>query len=395
MYHAIILSKYEISMKSSFPLLLLGAMLLSASACRNTAVKEVGDSLRTMSEQDALILPLDSVTTQITQYMQLVNDSTLAFLNKPTSEICIYSLTEPGCRNKVRIYQEGPDAVNDVDAFYVQTPDSIWLYASWDQRIFLIDGEGSLMESHTVPITDHSTLTRHTVSPYPQTTAPYIVRGDLHYLQGMDGIVSGGLLPGATLVYNTKTGEIKSGSPYPSIYGQAEDIQNRWSTFGERASFSQVSPDNNVMTSFPVSDSIYVWNPELDILSSYEASYSGRPEITSSVGDTREESFEKYIRGFQYGPIFHDPYNKLYYRLFRTEGKIDATNLRASVTRKPLGVVILDEEFEKVGETMLPEGRYYPAHAFVNSRGLHIKSFSEDDDYMVFTVFRPSKGHRP
>lgn len=377
-------------MNSHFCLLLTGAILLSASSCKKSVV-EKGNDTYTMVKQYELRLPLDSITSQTTQYMQLVNDSTLAFLNAPTSDICIYSLNEPKCESKVKIYRDGPNAVNGIDAFYFQTSDSIWLYAAWDQRIFLIDDQGTLLTGYSVPITDHYASTRHSVSPFPQTTAPYLVRGNLHILQGMDGIVAQGLLPGATLLYNAGTGELKTGSTYPKIYGPPEDIQSHWSTFGERASFSHVAPDNAVITSFPISDSIYVWNPTSDILSSHLASYSGKHEIVSSVGDTREESFEKYISGFQYGPILHDAWNKMYYRLFRTEGKVDDTDLRATVTRKPLGVLILNEEFEKIGETMLPEGRYYPAHAFVTSKGLHIKLFSEDDDYMVFRVFRPSE----
>ncbi len=35
---------------------------------------------------------------------------------------------------------------------------------------------------------------------------------------------------------------------------------------------------------------------------------------------------------------------------------------------------------------MLPDGAYYPAHAFVNSEGLHIVTYSDDDDFLTFKV---------
>ena len=367
---------------------LISAVLLSASACNKSSKN--GTSLQTFAivEEETLRLPLDSTTSQSTKHMQLVNDSTLAFLNKPTSEICIYSLTNPSCKDKIKIYEEGPNAVNGIDAFFIQSPDSIWLYASWGDKIFLLDHEGTLLDSFALPPTDETGSTKHSVSPYPQTTSPYVVKDGIHFLQGMDGIATPNRLAGASLIYDSRNGELRTGSTYPKVYGDKDEIQNKWSTFGERQTYSHITPDNRVITSFPASDSLYVWDTHSDKTTAYMADFSSRPEIVSSLGADNETFKKNYIKGFKYGAILYDPYNKLYYRLFRTKGNVNEKDLDNSLLHKPMGMVILDDSLKKIGETMLPDDAYYPAHAFVNSEGLHIKTYSDDDDFMTFKVLK-------
>lgn len=343
-----------------------------------------------MQEVPELALPMDSTMAQSSNYMQLINDSTLAFLNSPTSEICVLSLKDQICNNKITIHQEGPDAVNGVNGFYIANPeenDSIWLYASWGQRVYRINSNGNLLESFVVPHTDTNSSGKYSVSPYPLTTSAYIVRNGLHYLQGMNGMLREGLDPGASLIFNAVTGKVTTGSPYPAVYGKKEEIGNIWDTFAYRQTSSYVTPQGEVITSFPASDSLYVWTPTTDVTLAYLADYSERPDIVPQMGVDRDELFKNYIKSFQYGAIFYDSENKLYYRLFHEAGEIDANDLAGSATRKPMGIIILDKNFEKVGECMLPLGEYYPVNAFVAAGILYVNILSDDDDFMKFKAF--------
>ena len=367
---------------------LILAVLLSASACNKSSKNGTSLQSFTIVEEETLRLPLDSTTSQTARYLQLVNDSTLAFLNEPTYEICIYSLTNPSCKDRIKIYREGPNAVNGIDAFFIQSPDSIWLYATWGKRIFLIDREGTLLDKFALPPTDETGSTKHSVYPYPQTTTPYVVKDGIHFLQGMDGIATPNRLAGASLIYDSRNGEMRTGSTYPKAYGDKDEISDKWSVFGERQTYSHITPDNRIITSFPASDSLYVWDTHSDKTTVYMADFSSRPEIVSSVGPDKETSLKNFIKGFKYGAILYDPYNKLYYRLFRAAGSVDDKDLDNSLLHKPMGMVILDESLKKVGETMLPDGGYYPADAFVNSDGLHIVTYSDDDDFMTLKVLK-------
>ncbi|MDE6077896.1 MAG: DUF4221 domain-containing protein [Muribaculaceae bacterium] len=377
-------------MKKPFFLLLTGVILLSATACNKSSKN--GTSLQTyaIAEEETLRLPLDSTTSQTTRYLQLVNDTTLAFLNEPTSEICIYSLKNPNCKDKIKIYKEGPNTVNGIDAFFIQSPDSIWLYATWGKRIFLIDHEGTLLDSFALPPTDETVSTTHSVYPYPQTTTPYIVKDGIHFLQGRSGIAIPNRLAGASLIYDSRNGEMRTGSPYPQVYGDKDEIQNKWSTFGERQTYNHITPDNRIITSFPASDSLYVWDTQSGKTTAYMADFSARPEIVSSLGPDTDTSLKNFIKAFTYGAILYDSSNKLYYRLFRSGGTVDDKDLENSLLHKPLGMVILNDSLKKVGEIMLPDDAYYPANAFVNSEGLHIVTYSDDDDFMTLKVIKVS-----
>jgi hypothetical protein len=56
---------------------------------------------------------------------------------------------------------------------------------------------------------------------------------------------------------------------------------------------------------------------------------------------------------------------------------------------KNLSIVIMDSEFNKVGEYDLMEKTGMGKHAFVSEEGLHIQILSDDDDYMKFITLKP------
>lgn len=105
------------------------------------------------------------------------------------------------------------------------------------------------------------------------------------------------------------------------------------------------------------------------------------------TGDPENSQLD-YLRKYAYSNILYDKYAKLYYRFIRLPYEPETDNLDIEITKKPIAVIILDENFNIVGESELPIARYYPMHSFVDSEGLHINVVSEDDDYMTFKTFK-------
>lgn len=382
----------EMSKEKQYVMLaFLSAGILSLPACmpKNRTI----EGELTMKEVAALELPLDSITTQETSYMQLVDDSTLAFFNKPTYDICLYNLNSRFMESRINLKREGPNAVNGIDAFYVAGKDSLWLYASWGRIIYLLDGTGILREKKEITEDSEKSIGSHphySVSPFPTTTAPYIVTNGKHILQGMDGITLNGTLPGATLIYNWEANKATTGNPYPSIYGEADKIQDNWDTFGYRETYYTLNPRHEIVTSFPASDSLYVYSPDNGTTRGYYAGYSGKVNISPGVPSDPDKKVRKFISQHQYSGILYDKFNHLYYRIIRLPGNENTDNVRKELSKKPVGIIILDDNFNKVGEYMLPDDRYYTMNAFVSTNGLHVNTFSENDDIMTFRVFKPS-----
>ena len=233
--------------------------------------------------------------------------------------------------------------------------------------------------------------TPYSVSPYPTTTAPYIVIAGRHILQGMDGIVLEGKKPGATMIYDWASGKVVTANGYPAIYGRDNEIQKNWDTFGYRETYYTLNSKNDIVTSFPASDSIHVYSPERGTTRSHYAGYSGGVDIRPGVPSDPDSKARKFISQHQYSGVLYDRFNDLYYRILRLPGDGNARDVRNEVLLKPVVVIILDGHFNKVGEYRLPHDRYYTANAFVNPGGLHVNVVSEDDDLMSFRVFKPIK----
>ncbi|MDE6771364.1 MAG: DUF4221 domain-containing protein [Muribaculaceae bacterium] len=372
-----------------FELALVSAGIITLPACMPNG--KGFDNEMSMVECTRLALPLDSITTQETSYMQLVDDSTLAFFNKPTYDICVYDLRDKVLRNRISLRREGPDAVNGIDAFFLSGQDSIWLYASWGNVIYLLDGNSSLREKRSIDddVMAKDGGTRHSVSPFPTTTTPYTVVDGRHILQGMDGIVLQGKMPGATVIYDWNSGKVETANGYPSIYGEGNEIQNNWDTFGYRETYYTLNAKNDIVTSFPASDSIYVYSPNSGKSERHYAGYSETVDIKPGVPSDPDSKTRKFISQHQYSGVLYDRFNDLYYRIIRLPGNADAQDVRKEISSKPVVVIILDGEFNKVGEYRLPEDMYYTANAFVTPDGLHVNTVSDDDDLMTFRVFKP------
>ena len=77
---------------------------------------------------------MDSLTTQETNYIQQINDTTIAFYNKPVNTICVFNIPSTKQQATIRLYKEGPNAVYDIQGFYYQSADSIWLHQYWKKE---------------------------------------------------------------------------------------------------------------------------------------------------------------------------------------------------------------------------------------------------------------------
>lgn len=346
-------------------------------------------SVAVMDEVEPCLIPLDSVTTQIAADIHMINDSTLAFFNMPSRDICIVNLNTM-TTDKVKIQKDGPNAISMVDAFCYVSPDSIWLYQAWGKNMTLINSQGEVRDKLQLPKTNKDgSLPQYAVSPYATTATPYLVKGQTHILQGMGGTVEEGQLYGVTAIYDIEKDSLITGNPYPEVYGEPKDMSENWSTFGYRQTTYTLSPDGGIVTSFPASDSLYVYYPNEGKRLAYFAGYSEPTNIKPTKITSSEVESIHYLENYKYGAIVYDSSEDVYYRLLRLpKREYDLEKLREEESKKPNAVIILDGDFNIIGETILPEDTYFPLNTLVNSDGLHIQVESDDDDFMKFRVFK-------
>ena len=176
-----------------------------------------------------------------------------------------------------------------------------------------------------------------------------------------------------------------------SIGNDRIDVDNIWQVFSYRVPSYDLSPQNEMVISFPADDSIRVYNLQTKQTRSYFAGYSVpyeiRPARSGSMADVTRSVYDQV----QYSCIYYDRWHGLYYRILTLPVKEDYDiNSRENLSRN-LAVVILDKDFQKVGEYNVQEKSDRYAFMFVSPEGLHIQVLSDDDDYMTFMTLKPQK----
>lgn len=257
----------------------------------------------------------------------------------------------------------------------------------------LIDSDGVIQSKTQLPQTNKDgSLPQFSVLPYATTTAPYTVKGNMHILQGMCGMSSAGQTPGVTAVYDVFGDTLITGNPYPKVYGKANELIKKWSVFGYLHAPYTLSPDGGIVTSFAASDSLYVYYPDTGERVAYFAGYLKPTNIKPGNIKDRDSESIHFLTHYNYGGILYDNNENLYYRIIRLPKKdFDYDKLNEEVANKTCAIIILDSDFNVIGETILPEDTYYPMHSFANSDGLHIRTLSDDDDFLKFRVFKKKR----
>jgi hypothetical protein len=109
---------------------------------------------------------------------------------------------------------------------------------------------------------------------------------------------------------------------------------------------------------------------------------------TAKVGDQ-----DFYITNNSYKSILWDPYRKVYYRFAERGVELKDVNGQFNTWNdKLVSVIILNEDFEILGETDLPQSKYRISNSFVGKEGLYISTSNEknpdySEDIMSFDIY--------
>lgn len=152
--------------------------------------------------------------------------------------------------------------------------------------------------------------------------------------------------------YDKGSGEVSYFMNYPPVYKKA----NWGGTSYRRVYTCSDSSNENIIFSFPVSHSLYIFNCKSKKITEVYAGSSYISQIRAFSNDkndllSSDESFRHFMTNFSYSSIIYDKYRKLYYRI----AEIPYTNNRGDLFKK-VGLVVLNEQFEIVGEKMFGKG---------------------------------------
>lgn len=370
--------------------------LLLAVGCQQPQVDRMGQQLYTMQELPHKLFSLDDSTTQVLTYIHtFMEDSALmlASYNAPMHDICIFDVKTGEEVRKVKFEREGPDGLgNNVFGFLYHNQDSIFVYHTWLFQLDLYNSQGELLKKFNlrqVPVEGNSAF----VMPefLPCTSYPIKKAGDCIILQGQGGRLPdpnpSNLQKCVTGILNMKDSVMYFDNPYPEVYGGKGSI---WQPFAYLVTPYDLTPDGKMLLGFQADDSVRVYDMDTRCSKAYFAGYSKAERVRPARSASPVDVGLSIVKQVQYAGIYYDRWNNLYYRLVALPTSDYDVNKEVFPARN-LAIVILDEDFQKVGEYEISEKTDRYNSVFVSPDGLHINVLSEDDDYMEFITVKPKR----
>ena len=333
-----------------------------------------------------LSFPLDEKTKIYIFSLQPYTDSTdteyLVFQNQTYSQLLFYNMNTQKLYKKIDCAYEGPEAVRKFNGFFVRNMNEIYVTHSNHNGLTLIDGEGKPLK-----IYKNETKDGTTISTNPATARDWIqdinnklyIPLSLNREWGEDVKLQKSNLC-ATLDLKTQELELLPLTHFDIVGREGDDLIVLY--------YSRCTNGKQFIYSFEDSENLFVTDLEHTSLKKIKAksrflpTLQFKPQEYSIASPDNCSSLEQP----RYGTILYDPYRKVYYWIAYPKAEIEKDvncfDLMAC-GRKNFSVIILNEDFEIIGETLMPDYTYNPRLCFVRKDGLYISEshiFNPDFD---------------
>lgn len=379
-------------------------LLLLVTACTNETVKvknEMSGNLKASMKLEVAgekAFLLDDSTAPKPIYTQIFSnsDSTdyLTFFNNFNNSIYFYDYNTAGFINKITWQKKGPNGIRAIMGYHIKSLDSIYIYNLINVEIIL-SNEHCVIKNR-IPLSgnikDNKWLFKYP-QYIPETVKPFIETSNELLLTGFflgsipDSIISGFKF---TARLDLKTNKVVFSNAYPyALYGSGYN----WEGDLFMEVYSEIHPDGDkLVLSFPVSHDLYIADLKTG---EYQTVFAGSnfAGTISSINkkprhSSREYRLSNIVSQDEYTAIKYDKYRKVYYRFLLKS--VPASAKCMDWKEKPIAVIIFDESFNYLGETVIGTGKdWYWQNSFVTEEGLNIEYIDKDPEekHLKFKIF--------
>ena len=338
---------------------------------------------------------LDDETAPRPPYLRIIQNENgeqiLTFVNPYNNAIYFYDYEKSAYSGRIIYAREGPNGILHAEGYYIKNMDSIYVYDRPRMEVSLTDSSGFVKQRISL---NNRSVDRMWGYYYPQ----YFVSAVNPLIEYQGKMIMTGCAPSSvadslirkfrfTCCIDFKNGSTEFIHTYPEeLYGS----NFNWKDIFLTGVFREISPNGEWLYSFPVSHDIYITHPND---ATYKTVYAGS-NVAGTIqsidwkGRTPNDIIHTHIlQQDLYGAILYDSYRNVYYR-FMLQGIPHAT-LENRISDKLVVVVLMDEQFNYLGETILGTGEEWNCeNSFVTSEGLMIEyidlSMNSEEEYLIF-----------
>lgn len=377
----------------------LGVVCFFLYSCGNTSssLEKYGDS-KTLIGSDTISFPIDEETYYASRSIFQFEDNGKEYLffknrtNKGTSKIFVFDIENKCVYKSFPLYKEGPNGIPSISGgfpidmnhnlittgtpnFYIVNDSGHIQYKS-PKLFFDKTGGGTLFGITFIYSRYHSpAIFKDSVLYFPQTNIGYPHKADTwatsHIFASLD----------------FRTNELKpTRFCYPSIFNKEELTRK----FSYNTAHSYAYTGKDVAVSFKQSDSIYV-SSDFEHVKAYLAKSRHAPSMIPEPYNAQTDNEVRLRREaleYDYWHLIYDKYRKVFYRFVRHpyEFPKHKNAMFDEDSGREFSIVILNEDYEIVGETSFPGNTYSYVIYFVGKKGLYLSlnnlenpTFSEDE----------------
>lgn len=313
-------------------------------------------------------------------YEQKGENGFLYALNPIENEIVVFDLAARSCET-VKLE---PEPTFEIAGFAVSGPDILLYHSASGKGVRYHSGkrEGPVMQ---IGSTEEAVPT-----PFPSTFCPLKIQGNTiiasTFIAGEspEDVVHPS---GTILLYNMLDRSVRYVVPYPSMY------KYFW---GGGTPYRQVYYDVNgkgeIIISFSASAYLTVYNPETgqnrDVPAKSEYVKKIKPfGLGKAITASNRAVMNWYRKNPSYEGVLYDRWRGLYYRFVLLPEAKNFERMK-NYSKKPVSILVMDEEFNILSETRLPEDTYFnPFCSFVAPGGLYIQVRTSNEDEFLFHRF--------
>lgn len=340
-------------------------------------------------------IPADNETSVFDNYIQFVDTkempNTFASVNEYTNSIYFYDYDSLNVKKVIRYDKEGPNGVGLMQGFCYLNPDSIFVFCENTQMVYLTSEGAQVKWKKLMPAQSIGGPDFMPALPYLQTNVPLKYVDHKLIFQGGNGETLYETATNApiTSLYDIEEDSVLYANNYPEQY-----IKYNWGDWIYKFPYYDMNEqDKLIIISFPHDHFIYVYS----LLSGKNIKYYAGSQLIKKIDafDEKKEFQPHYNSGRlqqwyysnpTYQTVLYDKYRKLYYRiglLPQKEKRKDFYN------KKPIVLIVLDENFNYLGEGLFPDDvDLWTTESFVSREGLNMQVLTDNEDFYTFYQFK-------